>query len=323
LDAESAVAEALEDLHFATEIIEISLDLAAIETLPSRRPLLVFNLVDAIEGDGRLAPRVPARLEALGIPYTGCGTRAVLETLSKVGTKLKLTHAGLPTPDWSVSGKELHSGARVIIKPVWEHGSLGLDQSSVVCCTEASRVIDARTSCLKTEHFVETYIEGREFHVALLERTWGVESLPIAEILFDGLEPKVYGFDGKWTPDSAAYIGTSRRFGVEEVEPELAEKLKQLAGACWTLFEFRGYARVDFRVDTTGTPFVIDVNPNPYLSRDSEDAAAAAEAGLSYKDWVASILESSLKCSQASARGCLAAEDRGARWVDANETAGP
>ena len=41
------------------------------ETLPSRRPLVVFNLVDAIEGDGRLAPRVPARLDALGIAYTG------------------------------------------------------------------------------------------------------------------------------------------------------------------------------------------------------------------------------------------------------------
>jgi hypothetical protein len=35
-------------------------------------PLIVFNLVDAIEGDGRLAPRVPARLDAFGIAYTLC-----------------------------------------------------------------------------------------------------------------------------------------------------------------------------------------------------------------------------------------------------------
>jgi hypothetical protein len=74
LDAESAVAEALGSLGFATEIIDVGLDLASIEILPSRRPLLVFNLVDAIEGDGRLAPLVPARLDALGIAYTGCGT---------------------------------------------------------------------------------------------------------------------------------------------------------------------------------------------------------------------------------------------------------
>jgi D-alanine-D-alanine ligase-like ATP-grasp enzyme len=61
-------------------------------------PLIVFNLVDAIEGDGRLAPRVPARLDAFGIAYTGCGTSALFEKLSKVGTKLKLARAGIPTP---------------------------------------------------------------------------------------------------------------------------------------------------------------------------------------------------------------------------------
>jgi D-alanine-D-alanine ligase len=302
LDAELAVAEALEGLDFATEIIEVALDLASIETLRSRRPLLVFNLVDAIKGDGRLAPRVPARLDALGIAYTGCSTRALLETLSKVGTKLKLAHAGLPTPDWSADGTGLNPDANVIVKAVWEHGSLGLDETSVVRCADAPTVVAARTLRLNTEHFAETYIEGREFHVALLERSWGVELLPIAELVFEAAPPKIYGYDGKWTPDSAAYIGTLRRFGLEENEPDLAGRLKQLALACWILFGFSGYARVDFRVDPTETPFIIDVNPNPYLTPDSEDAAAAAEAGLSFKDLVASIVESSFASSQNNGR---------------------
>jgi D-alanine-D-alanine ligase len=305
LDAELAVAEALRASDFTTEIIEVALDLASIETLPSRRPLLVFNLVDAIKGDGRLAPCVPARLDALGIAYTGCSTSALLETISKVGTKLKLAHAGLPTPDWSADGRGLDRDARVIVKAVWEHGSLGLDETSVMRCADAPRVVAARTLRLNTEHFVETYIEGREFHLALLERIWGVEVLPIAEILFGGLKvhaPKIYGYDSKWTPDSAAYIGTLRRFGLEQHEPELAKTLKQLALACWILFGFSGYARVDFRVDPTGAPFIIDVNPNPYLTPDTEDAAAAAQAGLSYKALVASIVESSLGFSQDRAR---------------------
>ncbi|MGC1347265.1 MAG: hypothetical protein WA863_14480 [Methyloceanibacter sp.] len=66
-----AVATALENLGFTTEIIEVALDLESIESLPSRRPLLVFNLVDGIDGDGRFASRVPARLDAVGIAYTG------------------------------------------------------------------------------------------------------------------------------------------------------------------------------------------------------------------------------------------------------------
>lgn len=299
-----SVAEALEGLGFATEIIEVTLDLASIATLPSRRPLAVFNLVDAINCDGRFAPLVPARLDALGIPYTGCSTSALFDTLSKVGTKLKLAHAGLPTPEWSTDGTGLDGDARVIVKATWEHGSLGLDETSVLRCTDAARVVAARTLRLNTDHFAESYIEGREFHVPLLERISGTHVLPIAEILFGGLEAhasRIFGYDAKWTPDSAAYTGTLRRFGLEQEEPELAKTLKKLALACWTLFRFNGYARVDFRVDPTGAPFIIDVNPNPYLTPDTEDAAAAAEAGLSYQDLIGSIVESSLGVSQVSA----------------------
>ena len=300
------MAGALETLGYTTEIMEVELDLALIERLPSRRPLVIFNLIDAIDGDGRLAPRVPARLDALGIAYTGCSTSALSATLSKVATKLKLAYAGLPTPEWSADGTGLDPDVRVIVKAVWEHGSLGLDETSVMRCTDAPRAVAAHTLHLKTEHFAEVYVEGREFHVALIEgMCGGVEVLPIIEIRFEGVEtcePKIYGFDGKWTPDSAAYMGTVRRFGLEQDEPELAAVLNQFARACWTLFGFSGYARVDFRVDPTGAPYIIDVNPNPYLSRDAEDAAAAARAGFSYSDLIASIVESSLGFSQDSAR---------------------
>jgi D-alanine-D-alanine ligase len=114
----------------------------------------------------------------------------------------------LPTPEWSRDGKGLNRDARVIVKALWEHGSLGLDETSVMRCADAPRVITARTLLHKTEHLAEAYIDGREFHLALLERISGLEVLPIAEILFGGLEegaPKIFGYDAKWTPDSPAY----------------------------------------------------------------------------------------------------------------------
>jgi len=232
LDAELAVAKALEDLGFTTDLMKVELDLTSIEKLPSRRPLLVCNLVDAINCDGRFAPLVTARLDALGIAYTGCNTGALMKTLSKVGTKLKLRHAGLPTPEWSVDGNGLDREMQVIVKALWEHGSLGLDETSVMRYADARQVLAARTLSLKTEHFAEAYIEGREFNLGLLERISGVEVFPLAEILFEGLEanaPKIVGFDAKWTPNSAPYIGTPRRFGLEQNEPELAKTLKQFA----------------------------------------------------------------------------------------------
>jgi D-alanine-D-alanine ligase len=301
--AAEAVAGALRSLGFAAEVIGLAPDLAALDALPSRRPLTVFNLVDAVNGDGRLSPMVPARLDALGLRYTGCGTSAWLDTLSKIGTKLKLAHAGLPTPAWSEDGSGFDRQAPVIVKPVWEHGSLGLDDRSVMRGADAPRAIVERNSRWKTEHFAEGFLDGREFNLSLLEGPSEPTVLPIAEIVFEGFTgaPKIVGYDAKWTPDSEAYIGTPRRFGLEAETPELAAKLKRLALACWRLFGLSGYARVDFRLDSGGEPAILEVNMNPCLSPDAGFAAAAKEAGLSYEAMIGRIVEASLGALQATA----------------------
>jgi D-alanine-D-alanine ligase-like ATP-grasp enzyme/ribosomal protein S18 acetylase RimI-like enzyme len=288
-----AVTAALQSLGYAAEIVALAPGLAALETLPARRPLVVFNLVDAVDGDCRLAPMVPARLDALGLPYTGAGTSAWLETLSKVATKLKLRAAGLPTPDWSEDGSGLDPDLRVIVKPIWEHGSLGIDAASVVRTSDAPRLIAERTGAWRTEHFAEGFIKGREFAASLIEGPEGVEVLPLRETVFQGFAadaPQITGYDAKWTPESAAWSGTPRRFGIESDEPALAAELQRLALACWRLFGVRGYARVDFRVDASGAPFILEVNMNPCLGRDAGFAASAAHAGLSYEGLVARIV---------------------------------
>jgi D-alanine-D-alanine ligase len=300
LDVELAVAAAIEGLGFSTDIIEVTPTLESVETLASRRPLIVFNLVDSLCGDDRLAPLAPERLDALGIGYTGCRTSALLETLSKVGAKQKLAHAGLPTPDWFMDGTALGPDVRVIVKALWQHGSLGLDKTSVVPCADAPQVIAARTLRLNTEHFAEAYIQGREFNLALLQRASGVEVFPIGEYLFgEDHAPNIVSYDAKWTPDSPVFLDIAKcRFGLEENEPELAAALKHIALAAWALFGFTGYASVDFRVDTTGAPFIVDVNPNPFLRPDSEFATAAASV-LSFQDLIGTIIESSLEAAKA------------------------
>lgn len=304
LIAAEAVARSLGELGHSTEIVGLSRDLAALEALPARRPLVVFNLVDAVDGDGRLAPMVPARLDALGLRYTGAGTHAWLDTLSKIGTKLKLAHAGLPTPAWSADGDGLDPAAKLIVKPVWEHGSLGLDAASVVPGAAARRTIAKRTSRWRTEHFAEVFVEGREFNVSLLETGEDVKVLPIAEILFEGFAgntAKIVGYDAKWSADSAAYRGTPRRFGLEHSDPELAGRLARLARDCWALFGVSGYARVDFRVDSLRQAFILEVNMNPCLTPDAGFAAASHEAGLAYQAMIGRIATAPLARLRATA----------------------
>ena len=299
-----SVAGALARLGYATEIIGLDRDLAGIDALAQRRPLLVFNLVDAVDGDCRLAPMVPARLDAAGLPYTGAGTNAWLDTLSKTGTKLKLEHAGLPTPQWSEDGTGFRADARVIVKPVWEHGSFGIGPDSVVDGADAARAIAERTLRWDTEHFAESYIDGREFASAMMEGPNGIELLPIRETEFQGFDdgdPLITDYDAKWTPGSQPFMGTPRRFGLEREEPELAAELNRLALACWDLFRVDGYARVDFRVDRAGAPFILEVNMNPCLNSDAGFAASAEEAGIGYDAMIGRIVEDKLGRLQAIA----------------------
>jgi D-alanine-D-alanine ligase len=67
------------------------------------------------------------------------------------------------------------------------------------------------------------------------------------------------------------------------------------------LFGLSGYARVDFRVDGDGTPFILEVNMNPCLSADAGFAASALAAGIDYDDMIGRLVEASLGRLQATA----------------------
>ena len=75
----------------------------------------------------------------------------------------------------------------------------------------------------------------------------------------------------------------------------LAERLHRVALDCWALFRLDGYARVDFRVDERGRPWVLEVNANPCLSPDAGFAAALAEAGIGYEAAVARLVDDALE----------------------------
>ena len=81
----------------------------------------------------------------------------------------------------------------------------------------------------------------------------------------------------------------------------LAANLEKLAKSCWDLFNLAGYARVDFRVDADGKPTILEVNVNPCLNPDAGFAAAAAAAGLSYRDLIGRIIDAAPRALQAIA----------------------
>ena len=98
------------------------------------------------------------------------------------------------------------------------------------------------------------------------------------------------GYRAKWDEGSFEYGSTPRSFDFPPDDAALLATLKRLSLACWEIFGLRGYARVDFRVDAEGKPWVLEINTNPCLSPDAGFMAAAGRAGLSRNDVVRRII---------------------------------
>lgn len=292
-----AVSEALSRLGLKPVAIPLDLDLASAAARLGRvRPAVVFNLVESVDGSDALLPVGPMLLEHLGLPYTGCAVPAICATTDKLLAKRLMQAADIPTPPLAGGADDavLH-----IVKSVTEHASHGLDEESIVAGRDLARALAERTRRHGGRWFAERFVAGREFNLALLEGPRGVQMLPPAEIEL-GKGARIVGYAAKWDEESAESRATPRRivFGADDA-PLLAE-LAALAHRCWDTFGLQGYARVDFRVDREGRPFVLEVNANPCLSPDAGFIAAAARAGLSFDEVVARLVGAARRSIAAS-----------------------
>jgi D-alanine-D-alanine ligase len=236
-------------------------------------------------------------LDAMKIPYTGNSSTALVATASKVCVKQRLHRVGLPTPNWinADRGWTGDGNARFILKSVHEHASFGLDDSSVVRVTgqeQVSALLHDRESLTGREYFAEEFIDGREFNLSLIGP--GPRVLPPAEIDFStfplGME-RIVGHAAKCDQDSFEYNNTERLFDFPANDQPLLQHISQLAVECWQLFELRGYARVDFRIDSAQQPWILEINANPCILPDAGFAASLENAGIQYDDAVQAILD--------------------------------
>ncbi len=302
----NAIAGALKS--FGDDVVTVSCDLnlAAIKAaLLSIAPSLVVNLVESLDESGRLIHLVPALVERLGLPMTGCSSEAILTTSNKLLAKETMRAAGLKVPNWFVYPTRscdisIPSEGRMIVKSVWEHASVGIDQSSLVIPSSAevltSEILNRR-ALFGGDWFAERFIDGREFNLSVVETAEGPCVLPPAEIRFIDFPkdmPKIIDFRAKWETDSFEYAHTVRCFDFPPEDAELIETMKNLALRAFKVFGLRGYARADFRVDDYGEPFILEINANPCLSPDAGFAAAAERAGISYSELIRCITQEAL-----------------------------
>lgn len=302
----AAVSEALVATGHEVIVLDCGLDLESFAArLEELRPDRVFNLVESLGGHGRLIAHVPALLDAMRIPYTGAPSEAVYLTSNKLIGKAFLQSAGLlvpPTVAAFPSNAFVDGGIpspgfadAYVVKSVWEHASIGLDEDTLVRGGIPDEALLAkRASALGGACFAEPFLDGREFNIAMIA-SGGNDPLvlPPAEIDFSTFpsgKPRLVGYRAKWDEGSFEFHNTTRRFDFDEKDEGLLAELACLSKRAWKALGLRGYARVDFRVDLEGRPWILEVNANPCLSPDAGFAAAVTNAGLAYSEAIARIL---------------------------------
>ena len=298
----AAVAAALDRLGLAHRCVGAS-RLDEVPAILSAAPeAVVFNLVEGFAGAPADANYVPALCRAMAKGATGSDTPCLIAALDKWEMKALLQAAGLPTPPAvrvEPGEKPPRSGwpaGPYIVKPTLADASEGITPDSVVAKAGAALVRAVQRVHAEFNHaaLIEQYVEGREINVSVLERAGRVDVLPLAEIDFSAFprgRPRIVDYAAKWIPDSFEFRHTPRIIPAR-VTASQAAALRRIAVGAWNTLGCRDYARVDFRLDRRGRPLILEVNPNPDITPDDGFAAALAEAGISYDEFVGIVVAS-------------------------------
>lgn len=265
---------------------------------------IAFNIATGVYGESRQA-HVPGMLDYLRIPHTGSGVLAEALCHHKHHQKMVFQATDVPTAPFQMfyTGSEplkdsLHFP--LIVKLPSEGASMGLDYGSVVHNETDLRARIRRLLEVYGEGvLVESYIDGREFTVAVLGND-PAYALPIAELEFfgqlpirlDEVEDSNFELLRQATGRDLEQTRMESRSNVPaKLVPELEERIQDTAIAAYHALGCKDWARVDLRMDKAGNLYVLEVNLGPGIASDCVFARCAFAKGWDFKQLVNTILQ--------------------------------
>ncbi|WP_147195215.1 D-alanine--D-alanine ligase [Pantoea sp. CCBC3-3-1] len=243
----------------------------------------------ALHGRGGEDGTLQGVLEFLSVPYTGSGVMASAITMDKLRTKCLWQGCGLPvSPYVAITRKEMDAGlsddirARiaalglpVFVKPSCEGSSVGISRVNEAGTLQAALVEAFRHD---DEVLVEAFLSGPEYTVAVI----GDDILPSIRIQ---VVSEFYDYEAKYFSDDTEYFCPSGLSAEQEAE------LREIVLKAWRSLGCSGWGRVDLMMGGDGQFYLLEVNTSPGMTSHSLVPMAAKQAGMSFSQLVARILE--------------------------------
>jgi D-alanine-D-alanine ligase len=256
---------------------------------------VVFNISEGFKGRNRES-QVPAILDLYNIPFVGADALTLGVTLDKVIAKKCFIAEGIPTARYFKATLEdnlfeLNTiGFPLFVKTLHEGTSKGITQASrVENFEQLKKQVEHINRNYKQPALVEEFIKGTEFTVGIIGNNPPV-AMPVVQ----------YAIAGKTTLGNEFY---SYRHVVEKsveyicpapIDEKLGRRLQDLAVRAYKAVDCRDFGRVDFRVDGSGNPYVLEINPLPNLSPDDVFVLFAKVKGMTYNQIINTILDEAL-----------------------------
>ena len=249
---------------------------------------IVFNASEGIKSRNREG-WVPALLEMCGIPYVGTDAYGLSLSLNKIHTKIICQYLGIKTPDfYEVRNKNdiylLRNTIQFpcVLKPSCEGTSSGvfLIENPADFQAKAQELLDAYSQTI----LCERYIDGRELTVSLIGNGNSLRCLGVVEtVRSNGEKIGIYGIKEKFTDVCKKQIPVLN-----------GETSSQLIEASKKIHQYLGcldYSRADFRLDSEGQIYFLELNPIPDLAMDSSYPMCCELQGIPFGDVLEEILQ--------------------------------
>lgn len=235
----------------------------------------------ALHGRGGEDGVVQGALEVLGLPYTGSGVLGSALCMHKLMAKRVWRGNDLSTPDFvvleagfDVSVVSSRLSYPMAVKPALEGSSLGVtkveSQDGLVAAYENAQRFGGPV-------IAERWIKGKEYTAAML----GDVNLPLIRLE----TPRAfYDYEAKYFSDSTRYHCPCGLPAEDE------KRLQRFARQAFEAVGASGWGRVDFMVDESGQPWLIEVNTVPGMTDHSLVPMAARAVGIEFDELVLRIL---------------------------------
>lgn len=271
-----AVYQALKNLNYEVSLIDpINTDLCTLVNYDA-----AFICLHGKNGeDGK----IQSLLELLKVPFTGSASTASMLAMNKFYSKLVWNDHALITPKFLILNKTnldykkiiTHLSDPFIVKPSSSGSSFGIN-----LVKNKDDLILAFTDASKYDPTVlaEEFIEGREFTVSIL----GTKSLGVLEI---APKNEFYDYNAKYVSNETIFSKPT------DLNPEVLEKMENIALSAFTSIGCSGWGRVDFMMDKKFNLYLIEVNTVPGMTDHSLFPLAARNAGLNFEQTVQHIVD--------------------------------